>query len=191
MSRAAVDPVTIAEFDAFTHAQLDSGRWELVDGHILAMTNPNEDYSQSAYPIGAAQRDAARRQGCRVNIGGPRVQASADAMERWPPIPDITVRCGERVTRHWITDPVIVVGVPSPSTMDCDRGAKLRPLQAIAIHARRRVGVSGRGPRGTLRRDGADWTMAPLTRAADTLTFAGLTASMNLAEIHAGTGLAA
>ena len=33
-------PVTIAEFEAFTITQPHDTQWELVDGHILAMTNP-------------------------------------------------------------------------------------------------------------------------------------------------------
>ena len=34
--------MTVAEFDAFLAAQDAEGRWELVDGHIVAMSNPNE-----------------------------------------------------------------------------------------------------------------------------------------------------
>jgi Uma2 family endonuclease len=40
--------------------------------------------------------------------------------------PDVVVRCGPPGTAAYITDPVVVVEVLSPSTMDNDRGPKLR-----------------------------------------------------------------
>ncbi len=190
MSHAvAAQPVTVAEFNAFTAAQPDDTRWELVDGHILAMTNPNEDHGQIAYALGAALRDAAKQKGCRVNIGGLRVQASADMDATMATIPDITVRCGERVGRHWITDPVIVVEVLSPSTMDFDRGLKLDFYKSfptmldIVLLYQDQIRVEH------YRREADGWAMAPLTRVADSLAFVGLPCSVGLAEIYAATGL--
>jgi Uma2 family endonuclease len=45
--------------------------------------------------------------------------------------PDVVVRCGPPVTPAYITDPVVVVEVLSPSTMDNDRVPKLRFYKAL------------------------------------------------------------
>ena len=191
MSQALVArPVTVAEFDHFINAQPADTKWELVDGHILAMTNPNEDHGQIAYAIGTGMRDAALASGCRVNIGGLRVQGSSDETAITATIPDITVRCGERVGRNWIDDPVIVVEVLLPSTMDFDRGAKLDfykllpSMQDIVLVYQDQIRVEH------YLREGEGWTMAPLTRASDHLSFVGLPFSITLTEIYAQTGLA-
>ena len=126
-ARAADPRVTIAEFDAFVAAQPDDGTiWELVDGHILGMTNPNAGHGQIALNMGAALKSVAEALGCRVNLGGMRVQSSADQDGLNKPIPDITVRCGPWSRgATWISDPKVVIEVLSPSTMDFERGAKL------------------------------------------------------------------
>src|SRR5262245_19358035 len=65
------------------------------------------------------------RRGCRTYQGGMRVQASGDVTARDKYRPDVVVRCGPRDDKTWITDPIVVVEVLSPSTIDHDRGRKL------------------------------------------------------------------
>jgi Uma2 family endonuclease len=73
------DPlVTIAEFDAFLEAQRDDAFWELVAGHIVAMTNPTEEHEQIVANIGAPLKLAMDANGCRAYLGGMRVQRSDD-----------------------------------------------------------------------------------------------------------------
>ncbi len=185
----AEPPVTIAEFELFMRRQSNDSRWELVDGHILAMTNPSEDHGQIAYAIGTGLRDVARERTCRVNIGGLRVQASSDADGVTATIPDVLVRCGERVGRNWITDPVVVVEVLSPSTMDMDRGPtldfykSLPTMQDIVFVYQDQVRVEH------YQRDGEGWACGPLTRYEDVLALTGLPFTMSLSEIYADTGL--
>jgi Uma2 family endonuclease len=59
-------------------------------------------------------------------MGGMMVQASASSTGRDKFRPDIVVRCGPPSNNTFITDPVVVVEVLSPSTMDRDRGRKLQ-----------------------------------------------------------------
>ena len=57
-------------------------------------------------------------------------QRSASGIDKTRP--DIVVRCGPAdSTRTFITDPLIVVEVLSPSAIDVDRGAKLDFYKAI------------------------------------------------------------
>ena len=191
MSHAIAEhPTTIAEFVAFMERQPHDTRWELLDGQILAMTNPSEDHGQIASSIGLGLVPPARERGCRVNIAGIRVQASGDAGATTATIPDVTVRCGERVGRNWIDDPVIVVEVLSPSTMDFDRGAKLDfyktfpTMRDIILVYQDQVRIEH------YLREGEGWMMRPLTSLADPLALDGLPVSIGLADIYADTALA-
>ncbi len=124
-------PVTVAEFDAFLDAQQDDYPWELVAGRIVAMTNPTEVHEQIAGNIGAPLKVAMDSKGCRVYQGGIGVQRSDNEQGVDRPRPDVVVRCGRVGTRNFITDPLVVVEVLSPSTIDVDRGDKLRFYKAL------------------------------------------------------------
>ncbi len=190
-ARAAVPPMSVAEFDAFLEAEPDSDlNWELVDGQILAMTNPNDDHGQLAMTLGAALRGAADAHGCRVNIGGIRVQASDDGNGLDKTIPDITVRCGARLGRNWITDPVIIVEILSPSTMDFDRGAKLEFYKSLATLTDIVIIYQDQMRVEHYRRTDDGWAMTPLTLATDELVVTRLTFAIGLSALYVGTALA-
>jgi Uma2 family endonuclease len=55
-----------------------------------------------------------------------------DDIEDYAPIPDIVVRCGPPVQGGYITDPVLVVEVLSPSIAANDRGRRLEFYQTVA-----------------------------------------------------------
>jgi len=123
------DPVTIAAFDVFVEKQADDVVYELVDGQIVMMTNPNQRHEQVASNIGAHLKIAMDKRGCRTYQGGMRVQLSDNMDGTDKTKPDVVVRCGPTdpasETRNYITDPLVIVEVLSPSTMDYDRGDKL------------------------------------------------------------------
>ena len=119
------EPVTIESFDAFVEAQADTALFELVEGVIVMMTNPTETHEQIAANIGAPLKLAMDARGCRTYQGGMRVQRSDDPRDTDKTRPDVVVRCGALGTRSYITDPLVVIEVLSPSTMDTDRGPKL------------------------------------------------------------------
>ena len=193
MSHAAIaKAVTVAEFDAFTDAQPEDTRWELVDGQILAMTNPTAGHGQIVANLGMAMKAAADRQGCRTIFGGLRVQAVEAGTGVDKTIPDILVTCGAWSPRRtFITDPTVIVEVLSPSTMDYDRGAKLAfykslpSLQDIILVYQDEVRVEHE------RRDGDTWKMTPLTRFEHTLGLVGLPLQVILGDVYAETGLEA
>jgi Uma2 family endonuclease len=119
------EPVTIDAFDAFVEAQADTMLFELVEGIIVMMTNPTEVHEQITGNIGAPLKLAMDARGCRAYQGGIRVQRSDDPSDRDKTRPDVVVRCGAIGTKTYITDPLVVVEVLSPSTIDVDRGPKL------------------------------------------------------------------
>ena len=119
------EPVTIEAFDGFVAAQADATLFELVEGVIVMMTNPTEVHEQITANIGAPLKLAMDPRGCRTYQGGIRVQRSDDSRDTDKPRPDIVVRCGAVGSKTYITDPLVVVEVLSPSTIDVDRGPKL------------------------------------------------------------------
>jgi Uma2 family endonuclease len=119
------EPVTIEAFDSFVTAQADATLFELVEGVIIMMTNPTETHEQITSNIGAPLKLAMDPRGCRTYQGGIRVQRSDDSRDIDKPRPDIVVRCGAVGSKTYITDPLVVVEVLSPSTIDVDRGPKL------------------------------------------------------------------
>jgi len=119
------EPVSIGAFDTFLAAQADTTLFELVEGIIVMMTNPTEVHEQIAGNIGAPLKLAMDARGCRTYQGGIRVQRSDDPNDTDKTRPDVVVRCGEVGTKTYITDPLVVVEVLSPSTIDVYRGPKL------------------------------------------------------------------
>jgi Uma2 family endonuclease len=119
------EPVTVEAFDAFVEAQADTALFELVEGVIVMMTNPTEVHEQIAANIGAPLKLAMDARGCRTYQGGMRVQRSDDPRETDKTRPDVVVRSGAVGTRNLITDPLVLVEVLSPTTIDIDRGPKL------------------------------------------------------------------
>lgn len=120
-----LQPVTIADFDAFVETQADTAAFELIEGAIVMMANPTETHEQITGNIGAPLKLAMDARNCRTYQGGMRVQRSHDTRGTDKTKPDVVVRCGPGSSKTYIIDPLVVVEVLSPSTIDHDRGAKL------------------------------------------------------------------
>ena len=90
------------------------------------------------------------------------------------PRPDVVVRCGRVGTRNFITDPLVVVEVLSPSTIDVDRGDKLQfykaqpTLRHIALVYQDQMRVEH------YRKTDLGWELETLTHADDVLYFEAL-----------------
>ena len=179
-------PISIAAFDAFLDRQRDDAGWELVGGRILAMTNPTEDHEQIAANPGAPLKLAMDAQGCRTYQGGMRIQRDEDARGTDKPRPDVMVRCGPSGGRSFVTDPLLVAEVLSPSTMDTDRGEKLAfykslpGLRHIVLLYQDQMRVEH------YRRIDQDWDMATLTAPDDVLRFGSLGFAITLDRLYFG-----
>lgn len=175
---------TIAEFDQFVSAQQDDSEWELVDGELVMMSDPTENHEQIAGNIGAPLKLAMDAAGCRSYQGGMRVQRSSESRGRNKPKPDVVVRCGPRQNQTYITDPLVVVEVLSPSTMDRDRGPKLAfykslpTLRHIALlyQDQMRIEHYYRSENG--------WELEVLTSPEDTLRFDAVNFELDLERVY-------
>ena len=190
-ARAAEPPVTIAAFDAFVAAQPDGCTvWELIDGEVVGMTNPNVAHGRIALNIALALGPVATAQGCTVNVGGLRVQASGDLDGVDKTVPDITVHCGglaDGVT--WIDNPTVVVEILSPSTMDHDRGQKLHFYKSLAALRDIVIVYQDEVRLEHYVRAGEEWRMTAWTVLDSQLSLTGLPASIPLAAIYSQTSL--
>ena len=181
-------PATIADFDAFVETQAVDVVFELVDGQTITITNPNQRHEQIAANIGAPLKLAIDKRGCRTYQGGMRVQLNADMDGTDKTKPDVVVRCGPTPpaaeTRNYITDPLVIVEVLSPSTMDVDRGDKLDFYKAIptlrhiviAYQDQMRVEHYRRVPEG--------WETRVLTHGDDKLTLEAVAFTMPVAQVY-------
>src|SRR5258708_31521646 len=124
--------MAIAEFDEFGAGLTDEREYELIDGELAMMVNPTETHEQIAANIGAPLKLAMDRRGCRTYQGGMRVQLDDDSSARDKYRPDVLVRRGPSQNKTYVTDPVVIVEVLSPSTIDNDRGHVLRFYKNIA-----------------------------------------------------------
>jgi Uma2 family endonuclease len=128
------EPVTIEAFDRYVEAQADPALFELVEGVIVMMTNPTQVHEQIVANIGAPLKLAMDARRCLAFLGGIRVQPSDNPRTTDKTRPDVVVRCGALDATNYITDPLVLIEVLSPSTMDIDRGPKLdfyKSLQTV------------------------------------------------------------
>lgn len=182
------EPVTIEAFDAFVETKGDDGRlYELVDGVIVMLSNPTEAHEQIAANLASPLKAATDKRQCRTYIGGMRVQLSDKVSGVDKTKPDVVVRCGPVTSTHtFITDPLVVVEVLSPSTIDFDRGAKLDFYKVVPTMShivlvyqdQMRVEHYQRTPHG--------FELQVLKKPEDRLEFDSLGFQIDLASIYFG-----
>ena len=188
MSHAMLDgpPVTILDFDVFLAVQGNDDLWELVAGNIVAMTDPTELHQQIAANIGAPLKLAMDRQDCRVYFGGICVQRSDDARSLDKPRPDLVVRRGAASARNYVTDPLVVVEVLSPSTMDTDRGGKLAFYKRLPTMRHIVLVYQDQIRAEHYRRTDLGWELETLPVPADQLVLDAVQFQMTLADAYIG-----
>ena len=114
--------MTVEQFVAFDNERGDQ-RWELIEGVARLMAGSSENHAQILINIGSRLYFTMQGRGCRAYQGDMLVRnPQRDDMTT---LPEVVVTCGTPGNRRFIDDPVVVVEVLSPSTMEFDRGFKL------------------------------------------------------------------
>jgi len=108
------------------------GRYELVDGEIVAMSPERSRHAETKFAIRLALREGIRRSGLPYWMlpGGMTVRIS----ERTAYEPDALIYCGSKLPPDAVEvpNPVIVVEVLSPNTKHIDKTAKLTGYFSLA-----------------------------------------------------------
>ncbi len=193
--RIADPPVTIAEFDAIVERAGDDARlYELIGGVVTMMTNPTRRHETIVTNIVTSLGAPVRKRGCTMFIGGMRVQREAAGSGLDKVKPDIAVRCGPSTRDdnllNFITDPVVLVEVLSPSPIDYDRGQKLEfykslpSVQHVVLFYQDQLRIEHyvRNVEGEWRPD----DLVVLTRAADLLRLSAVEFEMSAADAYFG-----
>ena len=179
-------PVTIEAFDEFLDGQTDARPWELVAGRIVGMTNPNQVHEQIVSNIGVPVKQAADERGCFTFFGGMRIQRSDNRKGIDKPRPDLLVRCGKLQRQNFVTDPLIVVEVLSPSTMDFDRGDKLRFYKRLPTLTQIVLVYQDQMRIEQYQRTDIGWEPEVLTRPTQELVFPAFGQGLSLGEVYQG-----
>ena len=188
LARQIAAPMTIAEFDAFVETQQDDLTFELVEGEIVMMTNPNRRHERIVSSIGSRLTLAMDARGCRTYQGGMRVQSSdeVDGIDKVKP--DVVVQCGQKDRTedllNYITDPVVVVEVLSPSTMDYDRGSKLDFYKSLASLRHIAIVYQDQMRIEHYRRVEDRWEIDVLTHGTDTLAFEAVEFTLPVSQAY-------
>lgn len=114
-----------AEDYALWAKRQETGRFELIDGMVVQMNAERSDHAQIKLNIAMALKQSLKSSGIAGTVYGDGMAVRIS--ERIVHEPDAMVRLGTRLPGHavFVTDPVIVVEVLSPSTGPIDTGHKL------------------------------------------------------------------
>lgn len=117
------DKITVDQYLAWAAEQ--PGRYELVDGRVVAMSPEAAGHAERKAAVHAALLAAVRRSGVRCHVLPDGMTVRIDAMTAYEP--DALVYCGAKLAAAAVEvpSPVIVVEVLSPSTRHIDLSAKL------------------------------------------------------------------
>jgi Uma2 family endonuclease len=187
--------MTIVEFDDVLERMGDEASlYELLDGAIVMMTNPTQKHGIIVGNIGARLKLAMVRQSCQSFQGDIRIQRSADKNAADKPKPDVVVRCGpgspDRDLLTYVDDPVVVVKVASPSTMDIDRGRKLQFYKSLKTLKHVVIGYQDEMRIEHHKRSVNRWTMKALTKPEDVLDLSAVEFTMTVAEAYFDVSIA-
>ncbi len=130
MTAAPQTSLTVDDFLAWTQDQ--PGRYELVDGVVVAQAAERTAHAKMKGEIYVALRDSVRKKGapCHVLPDGVAVRVNASTVYE----PDALVYCGPELPPDTLLleNPIIVVEVVSPSTWRNDVSHKLTGYFSLA-----------------------------------------------------------
>ncbi len=178
--------MTVVEFDVFLDGQDDPRLFELVDGAVVMMSNPTETHNQIAMNVGSPLKLAMDKRRCRTYMADMRVQRSDRATETFKPRPDVIVRCGPHTGKTFITDPLVIVEVLSPSTMDIDRSLKLEFYKSLPTMCHIAMVYQDQRRIEHYRRADTGWERIVLQHPDDLLSFDHVAFHMPLSDVYFG-----
>jgi Uma2 family endonuclease len=129
--RAQDERMTVDQFIDWASAQ-ERGRFELLDGEIVAMSPERVSHNETKQLVWLALREALRSRGLPCKTYGDGLTDPIDDTTSFEP--DALVRCGDPLDPEATTvpDPLIVVEVISPGSRGIDTNLKLQAYFSLA-----------------------------------------------------------
>lgn len=154
-------------------------RHELVDGLLYAMVGTSQRHNLITLALGASLRERLRGTPCRVFMESLKVQVAKNFY-----YPDLVISCNPgEPGHHVVTDPRVIIEVPSTSTEARDRLEKRLAYQRLPS-LREYVLVSQWQPRvEVIRRTESGWELETAT-GEDPLRLLSLAIEIPLAAIY-------
>lgn len=172
--------MTSADFVAWEREQPE--RYEFLDGEVLATVGGTIVHSMIVDNMQAALRAALAGRGCRVLQSNTKVPVGPHYF-----YPDVLVACGRfDVRADFVTAPVLLAEVLSPSTQGYDRGAKwdiyrrLPSLKTFLLVEQERVLVH------LYRRNGELWTFSAHDGMDEVIECAEPPVRLRVGDFYAG-----
>lgn len=187
-SRKPTPPMTQDDFVAWMPAWRDPERYELIEGKPVAMAGGKEIHEIVALNLTVALAGRLRPRGCRPYRD---LLVCSPVNDGFAAFPDVYVRCAPvQELQTYVTDPVAVFEIVSPTTQFADRGYKLEQymlmpsIQHIGLIYPREIRIECWS-----RAAGDLWPREQtiLTRLDDTLPLAAFGIAVPLGEIYDGT----
>ena len=116
------EPVGFEGFADFVERRPNHERWALIEGALVGTASGMQVHARIIVNLAAGLNGPLRARGC-LTLGEMLVRNAGE--DDHACAPDILVRCGPIKPLRWVTDPMAIVEVLSPSTVDFDRGRKL------------------------------------------------------------------
>ena len=181
--KAAELEMTVSEFLAFDDGT--DARYELVDGMLTAMAPPSMLHSTIAGNL-AGLLYSALRPPCRV-----RIEHGIPLNERNYFQADLTIACSDVTRDGPRPDPITVIEVVSPSSLDHDTGRKTTHYREIGA-CRCILLVEAERPRATLwTRKEDSWLVQDYIGLQSTLVLSPHDITLTLEEVYAGVSFEA
>ncbi len=177
-------PMRVAEYKQWVAARPEGERWELIDGAPVMMAPPAYRHQQIVSNLEAALRRLARLRGCWVLSN---LAVLSEVFDDYAPIPDALVRCGDPLPDGYVSDPLLVAEVLSPSAMINDRGLKARFYQSIPS-LQTLLLIDQDEVRIEVWRREADWTMR-IARSGEPIDLPELGGAIAVADVYDGIDL--
>jgi Uma2 family endonuclease len=184
LDRTLAPPMSVGAFEQFLAGQAEPHPYELVGGVVVAMANPTETHNQIVNNINAPLKLAMDKRRCRTYASDMRVQRTGQASDADQYRPDVVVRCGPHTGKTFITDPLVVVEVLSPTTMDIDRGPKLEFYQSLQTTCHIALVYQDQIRVEHYRRTDTGWERQVLTVADAELVFDAVAFRMPLSQVY-------
>ena len=176
--------LTPAEYLA--HERAAEFRSEYYRGETFAMAGASKEHNRLKQNLIGELVGRLKDGPCESFSSGQRVKVSSTGLYTYP---DIVIVCGQAEydpeDENTLLNPVVVIEVLSPSTMNYDRGAKFRQYQQLPS-VMEIVLVYQDEPvieRFVRQSDGA-WSLTVLEGLAGELAFASVPARISVAEIY-------